>query len=124
MLFPLPYLSEFSDGFGNGWHPDIAANRGAADYLFDKLTEMGIIGSDTPGYMTAAADSDWEYDTSKMLGDANNDYEVNVIDLVRMKKYLADTASVGINAENADYNLDGKIDAQDLVYLRKDLLKN
>lgn len=123
-FIPLPYLSEFSDGFGKGWHPDIAANRGAADYLFDKLTEMGIIGSDTPGYMTAAADSDWEYDTSKMPGDANNDYEVNVIDLVRMKKYSADTASVGINAENADYNLDGKIDAQDLVYLRKDLLKN
>ena len=59
-----------------------------------------------------------------MPGDANNDYEVNVIDLVRMKKYSADTASVGINAENADYNLDGNIDAQTLVYLRKDLLKN
>ena len=57
-FIPLPYLSEFSDGFGKGWHPDIAANRGTADYLFDKLTEMGIIGSDTPGYMTAAADSE------------------------------------------------------------------
>ena len=85
---------------------------------------MGIIGSDTPGYMTAAADGSWEYDSSKMLGDANNDYEVNVIDLVRMKKYSADKTSVGINAENADYNLDGSIDAYDLAHLRKELLKN
>lgn len=84
---------------------------------------MGVIGSDTPGYMTAAADSDWEYDSSKMLGDANNDYEVNVIDLVRMKKYSADTASVGINAENADYNLDGVIDAQDLACIKQALMK-
>lgn len=123
-FIPLPKLSEFSDGFGKGWHPDVAANKGAADYLFDKLTEMGIIGSDTPGYMTAAADGSWEYDSSKMLGDANNDYEVNVIDLVRMKKYSADKTSVGINAENADYNLDGSIDAYDLAHLRKELLKN
>ena len=41
-----------------------------------------------------------------------------------MKKYSADKTSVGINAENADYNLDGSIDAYDLAHLRKELLKN
>lgn len=59
-----------------------------------------------------------------MYGDTNNDGLVNVKDLVRMKKYIAGSASV---AENKDKNLDvdknGQFDAAyDLAGLRTKLL--
>ena len=39
---------------------------------------------------------------------------VTLLDLVRLKKYLA---GIPVDIENADYNKDNKVDSRDLVYL-------
>lgn len=56
-------------------------------------------------------------------GNANGDSEVNVIDLVRLKKYLTDY-SVVIDFAGADADGDGFITSADLVSLRKILLNS
>ena len=54
------------------------------------------------------------------LGDCNSDESINIIDLVRMKKYLAGITE-DINMAS-DINGDGKIDTEDLTMMRKNLL--
>ena len=51
-----------------------------------------------------------------LSGDANNDGVVNVLDLIRIKRYIADK-SVDINTENADVNGDGAVNAIDVYAL-------
>ena len=55
-------------------------------------------------------------------GDANNDKAVDIRDLVRVKKYLSNTADAAFNYKAANINLDNKVDARDLAALRKILL--
>ena len=59
-----------------------------------------------------------------VAGDANADCEVNVKDLVRAKKYIADD-STAIFVSAIDLDTDGgvKIDAMDLTELRKLIVK-
>ena len=54
-------------------------------------------------------------------GDANGDFQVNILDLVRIKEYIADN-SVTIY-HDADLNGDGKYNGLDLKSIRKLLLK-
>ena len=56
-----------------------------------------------------------------VMGDANEDDSADLLDLVRLKKYLADN-STKIRIINIDYNSTGKAEAQDLVTLKKQLL--
>lgn len=56
-----------------------------------------------------------------LLGDCNGDNSVNIIDLVALKKYLANN-DYTINRVGADVNQDGDITAPDLVALRRLLL--
>ena len=61
---------------------------------------------------------------SEIVGDANNDYKVDVIDLVHYKCYLANK-TIGATVKNrfgADINTDGSCDALDLTALKKILL--
>mgnify|MGYP004589602187 FL=1 len=53
-------------------------------------------------------------------GDVNNDKSVDIIDLVRYKKYLAKTAEVKVSA--ADLNKDGTVDTGDMTMLKKYIL--
>ena len=53
-------------------------------------------------------------------GDANGDGNIDLLDLVRIKKYLADPDNVRI--DNADYTGDGTVDSLDLAGVRKYLL--
>ena len=55
-------------------------------------------------------------------GDANNDNAIDIRDLVRVKKYLSNTADAAFNYKAANINLDNKVDARDLAALRKILL--
>lgn len=52
-----------------------------------------------------------------LWGDANGDGDVTAVDIVRLKKYLANNG-IEIN-ENADANGDGKVDSLDVVRLKK-----
>lgn len=57
-------------------------------------------------------------------GDANGDGKTNSLDVIILKKYLANfdattgTSSVTVYA-GADYNLDGKIDSRDIIAIKK-----
>ena len=62
-------------------------------------------------------------DTKYMLGDTNDDSEVDIRDLVHMKKYFANKDTVKINASNSDLDGNGKIEAKDLAALRKMVLR-
>ena len=51
-------------------------------------------------------------------GDVNGDAEIDVRDLIRLKKYCAST-KVDINISQADWNGDSKINSEDVNRLRK-----
>lgn len=55
-------------------------------------------------------------------GDLNSDENVNLLDLIAMRKYLAKW-TVKIDEKAADCNADGKVDLLDLILLRKYLAK-
>ncbi|MGN0115482.1 MAG: cellulase family glycosylhydrolase [Acutalibacteraceae bacterium] len=57
-----------------------------------------------------------------IYGDANNDGNVNLLDLIVIRKYLAKW-DVKIDEKAADCNADGKVNLLDLVLLRKYLAK-
>lgn len=50
-------------------------------------------------------------------GDVNNDGSINIMDLVRLKKYTTDYKT-DIYYDASDLNYDGNIDASDLVILK------
>lgn len=54
-------------------------------------------------------------------GDCNGDSKIDILDLVRLKKYSADN-NTEIVSVNADMNGDNIVDASDLVHLRKLIL--
>ena len=56
-----------------------------------------------------------------VFADVNDDGAVDLLDLVRMKKHIADSG-VALKTVNSDLNADDKIDASDLVILRRILL--
>ena len=58
---------------------------------------------------------------SSVYGDMNNDGVMNLQDLIRLQKYLADNETP-INESNADMNDDGVIDLLDLIFLQKKLI--
>ena len=57
----------------------------------------------------------------QQIGDVNDDDLINILDLVRLKRYLADN-SKGIDLFAADINFDGYINSEDLVVLKNMLL--
>ena len=56
---------------------------------------------------------------ASLLGDVNNDGEVNTKDIVRLRKYFADPDVTEIHFLNSDVNLDGEVNTKDLVRMRK-----
>lgn len=60
--------------------------------------------------------------TKKLLyGDINSDNTINILDLVRFKKYFANM-NVSVNPDLSDINIDGKITSVDLALLRTKIL--
>ena len=58
-------------------------------------------------------------------GDANLDGIVDIIDLVRIKKYISKQVELTDESKiNADINLDGNIDETDLDFLKEYLAGN
>ena len=52
----------------------------------------------------------------KLYGDLNGDGKVNVMDLIRLKRHIADGTEV---VGNADVNGDGKVNVMDLIRLKR-----
>lgn len=60
--------------------------------------------------------------TIYLAGDVNNDGEVNVLDLMALKRYLAGKNNTPYYS-TADFNDTGSIEAADLISLQKEILK-
>lgn len=56
-----------------------------------------------------------------LLGDANNDGEINVFDVVAISEYILN-ADAPLNKDAADYNHDGNIDVYDVVGVAAEIL--
>ena len=56
--------------------------------------------------------------SSSLPGDVNGDEDVDILDLVRLRKYLVNSATP-INEANADLSKDGTVGLEDLVLLRR-----
>lgn len=61
--------------------------------------------------------------TSEIIkGDINDDREVNILDLICLKKFFADPLNNVVPSECLDVSCDGRINSADLADLRKNLL--
>lgn len=56
---------------------------------------------------------------SKVCGDVDNDGDINLKDVVVLKRYLSENDSETINTINADINNDGQINLKDVVVLKR-----
>lgn len=65
-----------------------------------------------PKSVFVLTDAGWEREI--VLGDANDDQNINVKDIVRLKKYLKDDTTV-VFADGADANESGKVDKRDIA---------
>lgn len=76
-------------------------------------------------YLGSNSQTSFTVDTAReaILGDINNDAVVNVKDLVRFKKYLAQVENNWIDTYTSDFDNNGLFDTVDLLELRKMLLK-
>jgi len=61
-------------------------------------------------------------DEQNLIGDTDNDGAVLAADLVPMRKELLALENLEFSVNNADMNLDGKVDLKDLVILKKYLI--
>lgn len=59
--------------------------------------------------------------STDIVGDANNDGKINVLDLLCLRKYIA-KCSVTVNQTNADLNFDNNINLLDVITMRKGLI--
>ena len=78
-------------------------------------TESGIVAPS--GTETGAQPS--ETGVVVLAGDANGDNAVNMKDVLIMRKFLADMAPAGFNANAADVNGDGTVNMKDVLTIRK-----
>lgn len=56
-------------------------------------------------------------------GDANGDGDINLLDLITIRKHLAKWQNIEINLDNADCNGDGDVNLLDLILMRKHLAR-
>ena len=78
-------------------------------YVDDTFTKRSVSGGTCSATISAA-------------GDVNNDGEVNVLDLMALKRYLAGKNDIPYYI-TADFNGTGSIEAADLISLKKEILK-
>lgn len=55
-------------------------------------------------------------------GDINSDGEINILDLIHLKKFFADSLNNVVPSESFDVSDDGRINSEDLAALRENLL--
>ena len=70
---------------------------------------------------TAIIDKVYVFNDVYTTGDANGDGVINILDFVYLKKTVAEVTDKKIPA--CDFNHDGKLDGNDLINMRKKLLK-
>ena len=64
---------------------------------------------------------EWQIETSdeSVSGDVNNDGEIDLKDVVLIRRYIAGGWDVELDTETADVNNDGEVDLKDVVLIRR-----
>ncbi len=57
-----------------------------------------------------------------LVGDINGDERIDILDIVRAKRYIAYANNTNVIVDNSDFNNDGETDVYELIQLRKYLL--
>ena len=92
-------------------------NSGAVSYYvngcctIDSVSLIHIENDGTPVWLN-----------DSLSGDTDHNLKIDVRDIVRLKKYLADKNSVSVHTSKSDCNSDSLINAEDLTVIRKILL--
>ena len=118
------------ESIGNGWYRFSIDLTGVNDVDLRNLTSFSFRISDGDymadlGYNTnIRLDNIYARYIEKIIvkGDINGDGKINIVDMIRFKKYLAEK-SVDIVTEASDLNSDSVTDAEDLVCLEQFLLR-
>lgn len=103
-------------GTCDGWYASTALNmtHRDGDYLqFNSGHEM-LIGVEPP--------EGWQPPVTVLIGDVNNDNEVNIADVTALIDYLLGTSNTNINLEAANVNGDNEINIADVTALIDSLL--
>lgn len=103
-----------------------AAGRAVLSFTFHKADGRIIPGDylvyaelrGTSSGVTVSSTAPFTLLPEDLPGDVNGDETVDLLDLVRMRKYLVNS-STPINETTADLDGDGTVSAQDLILLRK-----
>ena len=93
--------------------------------LFIRLSVVTLAVIMSLGVLTVRAETgvdDGVLSFSSERGDVNGDGDIDIRDLVRLKKYTAEIGGIKIVEYNSDLNGDGKYNAEDLSELRIMLL--
>ncbi|MDD6769630.1 glycoside hydrolase family 9 protein [Inconstantimicrobium porci] len=108
---------------GSGWAP---GSRSAAKCYMDNIeswaTNECTINWNAPFAWALAYLDDHNNTTnvSVLLGDVNNDGQVDSADFIKLKNFIKlNGKNIKINDKNADVNQDGKINVSDLLALKK-----
>ena len=86
-------------------------------WAMEQNAASGLTGSFTPEEDVTLY-AIWLEDPDYLPGDANGDGDVDLLDLVRLRKSMAGS-QVELNTSCADLNGDGQVDGLDLLELRK-----
>ena len=105
-----------------GTLPDAQMDHYVFDGWFTERTGGEQITAET--VFTAVSEqtwyAHWSRDTRRIPGDADNDYEVTVSDIIRIQRYLAGGWNAErINVSNADVDANGKVNLRDVMLLRR-----
>ncbi len=115
------YIDNVSKGISEG---NDTAIKCTAEELAQQST---FVGFDFENVWKIDSDSDYAYpqlNTTPVIipGDADGDEEVNSLDLLLVKKYLAQILTIGeINISAVDMDNNGIVNAKDLLLLKKNL---
>ena len=117
---PGRFVSEFM-GYHGVWYRDLNQFSDNICYLAGHVHVGGLIDWDTAILATEITISKVIESLNEyvyILGDANSDQEVNVLDVILVVSHvLGDNALVGVSYYAADMNLDGVINIQDIIFI-------
>lgn len=82
---------------------------------------MSVSFLDLKGQEALASTYVWDTETKVKLGDAKQDQIVDVKDLVRIKRHIADE-TVEVSEHASDINFDGNVNGDDVALLQKQLV--
>ncbi len=140
-LFEDIYVPSENELYTITYNPNSGSNapEGHSDYVNIKLSDSVPVrtGFTFVGWSTSSSSTDAEYQPGDMispgqsitlyavwkkdfiLGDADGDGDVGLMDVVQITRYLAGGWDITVDVTAADVNKDGKVDLRDVAVLRR-----